>query len=62
MIDGGYEGWLDLEILSDDGTFGAAYPDSLWLEDPGELIRRGLERTRRQWIEADLARRDPSCP
>jgi sugar phosphate isomerase/epimerase len=27
---GGYAGWFDLEIFSDDGTFADAFPDSLW--------------------------------
>ena len=27
---GGYTGWYDLEIFSDDGTFAEAFPDSLW--------------------------------
>ena len=26
----GWDGLYDLEIFSDDGTFGSAYPDSLW--------------------------------
>ncbi|MGH2618749.1 MAG: sugar phosphate isomerase/epimerase family protein, partial [Thermomicrobiales bacterium] len=30
----GYDGWYDLEIFSDDGTFGAKYDDSLWTLDP----------------------------
>jgi sugar phosphate isomerase/epimerase len=27
---GGYRGWYDLEIFSDDGSFAARFPDSLW--------------------------------
>jgi sugar phosphate isomerase/epimerase len=39
----GWEGFYDLEIFSDNGTFGAAYPDSLWDLDADELALRGRE-------------------
>jgi len=37
----GWRGPLDLEIFSDDGSFGTAYPDSLWAWKPVELAERG---------------------
>ena len=37
----GWRGYYDLEIFSDDGTFGTALPDSLWRLPPGELAARG---------------------
>jgi sugar phosphate isomerase/epimerase len=37
----GWTGPYDLEIFSDDGTFGDAYPDSLWALPGAELARRG---------------------
>ena len=40
---------LDLEIISDNGSFGADSPDSLWKLDPVELVRRGREQTMRAW-------------
>ena len=43
LEDVGWEGFYDLEIFSDNGTFGAAYPDSLWDLDVAELARRGRE-------------------
>ena len=43
----GWDGFYDIEIFSDNGTFGAAYPDSLWDVDGAELVARG----RRQLIE-----------
>jgi sugar phosphate isomerase/epimerase len=46
---GGYDGWYDVEIFSDDGTFGDAFPDSLWDVDPGELARRARESFERVW-------------
>jgi len=36
-----WRGPLDLEIFSDDGTFGTIYPDSLWAWDARELAERG---------------------
>jgi sugar phosphate isomerase/epimerase len=43
LEDVGWEGFYDLEIFSDNGTFGNAYPDSLWDLDAAELARRGRE-------------------
>jgi sugar phosphate isomerase/epimerase len=39
--DAGWKGPYDLEIFSDDGTFGDEYPDSLWAVPGPELARRG---------------------
>jgi sugar phosphate isomerase/epimerase len=36
----GWEGLYDIEIFSDNGTFGAAYEDSLWDVPPDELLPR----------------------
>ena len=30
LIQAGYKGWYELEIFSDDGTFGNDFPDSFW--------------------------------
>ena len=40
---GGYDGSFDVEIFSDNGTFGDAFPDSLWDVETGELARRAVE-------------------
>jgi sugar phosphate isomerase/epimerase len=45
----GWEGPYELEIFSDDGTFGERYPDSLWRVPAGELARRGREAFLRAW-------------
>jgi sugar phosphate isomerase/epimerase len=34
----GYKGWYEIEIISDDGMLGAAYPDSLWKLDPTTVV------------------------
>jgi sugar phosphate isomerase/epimerase len=49
LDEGGYRGWYDLEIFSDDGRFGEAYPDSIALQDPTDVARRGLAGFRRAW-------------
>ena len=38
---GGYDGWLELEIVSDDGTVRDDFEDSLWKRDPLELVSDG---------------------
>jgi sugar phosphate isomerase/epimerase len=43
---GGYSGWYDLELFSDDGRFGHDFPDSLWKLDPAELLDRGVQGMR----------------
>ncbi len=47
----GWDGFYDLEIFSDNGTFGSAYPDSLWDLDVAELARRGRDAFFNCWSE-----------
>jgi len=42
LLEGGYDGWLDVEVMSDDGTFGNAFPDSLWALPAEEIARRSV--------------------
>ena len=49
LEDVGWEGFYDLEIFSDNGAFGSAYPDSLWDLDAAELARRGRESFMQCW-------------
>lgn len=46
---GGYSGWYDLEIFSDDGRYGSSYPDSLWKLPARELVRSGFSAFNRVW-------------
>jgi sugar phosphate isomerase/epimerase len=55
LRESGWDGWLDLEIISDDGTFGQAFPDSLWRHDPIDVIRRGLKGMDGAWRDAAVA-------
>jgi sugar phosphate isomerase/epimerase len=45
----GWNGFYDLEIFSDNGTFGNAWPDSLWDVPTGALARRGKAAFTRVW-------------
>jgi sugar phosphate isomerase/epimerase len=47
---GGWEGWADLEIFSDDGSFtDQDFEDSLWKQDPVDVVRRGKAGFERAW-------------
>jgi sugar phosphate isomerase/epimerase len=48
---GGYDGWFDLEVFSDNGAFGDDYADSLWKQAPVEVVRRGRDGFLRAWAE-----------
>jgi sugar phosphate isomerase/epimerase len=45
----GWAGPYDLEVFSDNGAFGSAYPDSLWNIPAQELARRGREAFLETW-------------
>jgi sugar phosphate isomerase/epimerase len=51
---GGFDGWFELEVISDDGSITEAFDDSLWKLDPFEFVRDG----RSQFLEltADQSR------
>jgi sugar phosphate isomerase/epimerase len=49
LEDVGWNGFYDLEIFSDNGAFGSAYPDSLWDLDAAEFARRGRETFMQCW-------------
>jgi sugar phosphate isomerase/epimerase len=45
----GWDGFYDLEIFSDNGAFGNAWPDSVWDWPAEETVRRGREALERVW-------------
>jgi sugar phosphate isomerase/epimerase len=55
LDDAGWNGFYDLEIFSDNGAFGSAYPDSLWDLDAAELARRGREAFIQSWSKRRVA-------
>ena len=49
---GGFDGWYDLEIFSDDGRYGTDLAGSLWKRPPGEVLRAGRDSFEREWSAA----------
>lgn len=50
LEEGGFDGWYDLEIFSDDGSFSDQdFEDSLWKQDPVEVVKRGKAGFLRAW-------------
>jgi sugar phosphate isomerase/epimerase len=45
----GWRGLYDLELFSDNGTFGSAYPDSLWDVPAADLAHRGHSALEAAW-------------
>jgi len=43
LEEAGWDGFYELEIFSDDGTFGDAFEDSLWKTPAAELAERGRQ-------------------
>jgi sugar phosphate isomerase/epimerase len=48
----GWDGLYDIEIFSDNGTFGAAYEDSLWDVPAADLLPRARSTFDRVWSAA----------
>ena len=62
----GYRGWYDLEIYSDDGTFGTEFADSLWNRPAVDLLAESKQWFRTIWqsqtlraTDADVGDPDP---
>ena len=49
LDDAGWDGLYDIEIFSDDGTFGAEYPDSIWAAPPAETLARARAAFEQSW-------------
>ena len=47
----GWDGLYDIEIFSDDGTFGAEYPDSFWAAPATETLARARAAFEHSWSE-----------
>jgi sugar phosphate isomerase/epimerase len=58
----GWSGFYDLEIFSDNGTFGDAWPGSLWDVPAEELVRAGREALARAWAARIQAPVDQVSP
>ncbi len=53
LIEGGYEGWYDLEVFSDDGTMKDDYPDSIWKREPVAMLEEARDGFLAAWREAE---------
>jgi sugar phosphate isomerase/epimerase len=58
----GWNGFYDLEIFSDNGTFGNAWPGSLWDVPEEELARRGKKAFERAWSARNRTSLDQVSP
>jgi sugar phosphate isomerase/epimerase len=58
----GWDGYYDLELFSDNGTFGNAWHDSLWDVPAPELARRGKQAFERSWDARIQSRLDQVSP
>jgi sugar phosphate isomerase/epimerase len=52
LIQAGYEGFYELEIFSDDGTFGSDFPDSFWKIPHEEMLATAKAKFDRVWAQA----------
>jgi sugar phosphate isomerase/epimerase len=49
----GYEGWYDVEVFSDNGLFGNAYPDSVWSRPAAEVAKDSVSKVMHLWDTMD---------
>jgi sugar phosphate isomerase/epimerase len=52
---GGFRGWFELEVISDDGRVEHDFPDSLWRRDPVELVSAGRTQFLALWERRERA-------
>jgi sugar phosphate isomerase/epimerase len=52
LLESGYDGWWELEVFSDDGTYGTDFPDSLWKQPHEEFLAAGKRAFDRVYAEA----------
>jgi sugar phosphate isomerase/epimerase len=58
----GWDGYYDVEIFSDNGAFGDAWPDSLWDVPPEQLARQAKESFERVWEARNRSEVDQVSP
>jgi|SRR5579875_2355837 sugar phosphate isomerase/epimerase len=52
----GYRGWYELEIFSDDGTYGEPVENSMWQQPPGRVLQAGRKAFESVYARATAAR------
>jgi sugar phosphate isomerase/epimerase len=61
LIRGGYTGWYELEIFSDDGTFGNDFPDSFWKIPHEQMLATAKAKFDAVWQQAQQLVADPAA-
>jgi sugar phosphate isomerase/epimerase len=51
LEDAGYDGWYDVEVFSDNGIFGNAFPHSVWDLDPRTAAEHSVQNVRQIWAD-----------
>lgn len=49
----GYDGWYDVEVFSDNGLFGNAYPDSVWSRPAADVAADSVRKFMHLWDTMD---------
>jgi sugar phosphate isomerase/epimerase len=64
LIQAGYQGWYELEIFSDDGTYGSDFPDSFWKIPHREMLSTAKAKFDQVWAQAQqlVASSAPATP
>jgi sugar phosphate isomerase/epimerase len=62
LDEAGWDGYYDVEIFSDNGMFGDAWPDSLWDVPADELARAAKEAFERVWGARNRTKVDQVSP
>jgi len=58
----GWNGLYDIEIFSDDGTFGADYADSFWAAPPAETLARAQAAFEHCWTDSQWSSPPSAAP
>ena len=52
LLQAGYQGWWELVIFSDDGTYGTALPDSYWAMPPRTFLTQAKQAFDESYAQA----------
>jgi sugar phosphate isomerase/epimerase len=52
LADAGWDGLYDIEVFSDDGTFGSSYDDSYWRLEPADFLARARSSFDDAWNDS----------
>jgi len=52
LLEANFTGWYDFELMSDDGRWGNAFPDSLWAIPHEQMLARAFDAFQRSYARA----------